>query len=111
MGVTENELSEMITPFLEDLVTGIVRMDQAGAEEIHAQNLGGVGRGNAGEHGRGARGGGASTLTQEHELIRDADEYADLFAHAAAVTATSTLESATANTTTNNTNNAPGIQP
>ena len=54
---------------------------------------------------------GAHTLTQQHALIRDADEYADLFAHAAAVTATSTLESATANTTTNNTNNAPGIQP
>lgn len=29
-----------------------------------------------------------SALTQQHELIRDADEYADLFAHAAAVTAT-----------------------
>jgi hypothetical protein len=27
-------------------------------------------------------------LTQQHELIREADEYADLFAHAAAVTAT-----------------------
>jgi len=59
----------------------------------------------------GAPAGGGRTLTQQHELIRDADEYADLFAHAAAVTATSTLESATANTTTNNTNNAPGIQP
>jgi len=31
-----------------------------------------------------------SALTQQHELIRDADEYADLFAHAAAVTATAT---------------------
>jgi hypothetical protein len=30
----------------------------------------------------------SSALTQQHELIRDADEYADLFAHAAAVTAT-----------------------
>ena len=54
---------------------------------------------------------GARTLTQQHELIRDADEYADLFAHAAAVTATSTLEAATANTTNNNTTNAPGVQP
>ena len=31
----------------------------------------------------------ASALTQQHELIREADEYADLFAHAAAVTAAS----------------------
>jgi len=54
---------------------------------------------------------GARTLTQQHELIRDADEYADLFAHAAAVTATSTLAAATANTTNNNTTNAPGVQP
>ena len=59
----------------------------------------------------GAPAGGGRTLTQQHELIRDADEYADLFAHAAAVTATSTLESATANTTNNNTTNAPGVQP
>ena len=36
----------------------------------------------------GAPASGSHTLTQQHELIRDADEYADLFAHAAAVTAT-----------------------
>lgn len=30
----------------------------------------------------------ANALTQQHALIRDADEYADLFAHAAAVTVT-----------------------
>jgi hypothetical protein len=54
---------------------------------------------------------GARVLTQQHELIRDADEYADLFSHAAALTATatSTLAAATANTTANN--NAPGVQP
>jgi hypothetical protein len=46
---------------------------------------------------------GTSTLTQQHELIRDADEYADLFAHAAAVTAATTV--ATTNITTQ------GIQP
>jgi hypothetical protein len=34
----------------------------------------------------GAPAGGTRTLTQQHELIRDADEYGDLFAHAAAVT-------------------------
>ena len=39
------------------------------------------------------------TLTQQHELIRDADEYADLFAHAAAVTATTATGSTTATTT------------
>jgi hypothetical protein len=33
---------------------------------------------------------GAHTLTQQHALIRDADEYADLFAHASAATATTT---------------------
>lgn len=42
----------------------------------------------------GASAAGARTLTQQHDLIRDADEYADLFAHAAAATAT-----------------APGVQP
>jgi hypothetical protein len=35
-----------------------------------------------------AQGPAASALTQQHELIREADEYADLFAHAVAVTAT-----------------------
>ncbi|OOG89396.1 hypothetical protein B0E41_00500, partial [Hydrogenophaga sp. A37] len=30
----------------------------------------------------GAPAAGVRTLTQQHELIRDADEYADLFAHA-----------------------------
>ena len=45
---------------------------------------------------------GAHALTQQHELIRDAEEYSDLFA----------LAAATANTTTtNNTTNAPGVQP
>ena len=39
---------------------------------------------------------GAHALTQQHELIRDAEEYGDLFAHAAAAT---------------NTNIAPGVQP
>ena len=39
---------------------------------------------------------GAHALTQQHELIRDADEYGDLFAHAAATAATNT---------------APGVQP
>lgn len=47
---------------------------------------------------------GAHTLTQQHALIRDADEYADLFAHAAAViataTATATATDATVTTTT-----------
>ena len=42
----------------------------------------------------GAPVGGANALTQQHALIREADEYADLFAHAAAATAT-----------------APGVQP
>jgi len=41
--------------------------------------------------------GGANALTQQHALIRDADEYGDLFAHAAAVTVTAT--DATASTT------------
>ena len=36
----------------------------------------------------------ASALTQRHELIREADEYADLFAHAAAVTATTSRTAA-----------------
>ena len=40
---------------------------------------------------------GAHALTQQHELIRDAQEYGDLFAHAAAATATI--------------NTAPGVQP
>ena len=35
----------------------------------------------------------ASTLTQQHALIRSADEYGDLFAHAATATATPSLES------------------
>ena len=39
---------------------------------------------------------GAHALTQQHELIRDADEYGDLFAHAA---------------TAATTNTAPGVQP
>ena len=38
----------------------------------------------------GAPAGGANALTQQHALIRDADEYGDLFAHAAAVTTTVT---------------------
>ncbi len=38
-------------------------------------------------------------LTQQHGLIRDVDEYGDLFAHAAA-TATATVSSTTAATTT-----------
>ena len=42
---------------------------------------------------------GAHTLTQQHALIRDADEYADLFAHAAAVTVTVPATEATASTT------------
>jgi phosphotransferase system IIA component len=40
---------------------------------------------------------GAKALTQQHALIRNADEYADLFAHAAAATVTLT---ATADTNT-----------
>ncbi len=44
----------------------------------------------------GAPANGSHTLTQHHELIRDADEYGDLFAHAAATAATNT---------------APGVQP
>jgi hypothetical protein len=40
---------------------------------------------------------GAHALTQQHELIRDAEEYGDLFAHAAATAATI--------------NTAPGVQP
>ena len=39
-------------------------------------------------------------LTQQHELIRDADEYGDLFAHAATTAATAAT-----------TNTAPGVQP
>ena len=46
---------------------------------------------------------GAHALTQQHELIRDAEEYSDLFALAAATANTTT--------TTNNTTNAPGVQP
>ena len=49
----------------------------------------------------GAPANGSHALTQQHELIRDADEYGDLFAHATATVATAT---ATANT-------APGVQP
>lgn len=45
----------------------------------------------------GAPANGSHTLTQQHELIRGADEYGDLFAHAAATAAT--------------TNTAPGVQP
>ena len=48
---------------------------------------------------RGAPANGSHTLTQHHELIRDADEYGDLFAHAAATAATAA------------TNTAPGVQP
>ena len=47
----------------------------------------------------GAPANGSHTLTQHHELIRDADEYGDLFAHAAATAATAA------------TNTAPGVQP
>jgi transposase len=47
----------------------------------------------------GAPANGSHALTQQHELIRDADEYGDLFAHA-----TATVATATANT-------APGVQP
>jgi len=43
----------------------------------------------------GAPSAGAHTLTQQHALIRDADEYADLFAHAAAVTVSATDVTAT----------------
>jgi hypothetical protein len=46
----------------------------------------------------GAPSAGAHTLTQQHALIRDADEYADLFAHAAAVTTVSATD-VTATTT------------
>ncbi len=45
----------------------------------------------------GAPAAGAHALTQQHELIRDAEEYGDLFAHAAATAATN--------------NTAPGVQP
>ncbi len=37
-----------------------------------------------------------ATLTQQHELIRDADEYGDLFAHAAATAATAATDAAAA---------------
>jgi transposase len=50
---------------------------------------------------------GAHALTQQHELIRDAEEYSDLFALAAATANTTT----TTTTTNNNTTNAPGVQP
>jgi len=46
----------------------------------------------------GAPANGSHTLTQQHELIRGADEYGDLFAHAAAVTATTGTGSTTATT-------------
>jgi hypothetical protein len=39
--------------------------------------------------------GGANALTQQHALIREADEYGDLFAHAAAVTVTVTADTTT----------------
>lgn len=55
----------------------------------------------------GASTAGANTLTQQHELIRDADEYADLFSHAAAITATTTLAAATTTTVPT----TPGVQP
>jgi transposase len=86
------------------------------AETIFAQALAAIETESTGASSS-ATAAGVRTLTQQHELIRDADEYADLFAHAAALTATatatatSTLESATANaTTTNNITNAPGVQ-
>jgi len=86
------------------------------AEVIFAQALAAIETESTGASSS-ASAAGVRTLTQQHELIRDADEYADLFAHAAALTATatatatSTLESATANaTTTNNITNAPGVQ-
>ena len=48
---------------------------------------------------------GAKALTQQHALIRDADEYADLFAHAAAATVTLTATAtATAANDTDDTN-------
>jgi len=78
------------------------------AEVIFAQALAAIETESTGASSS-ASAAGARTLTQQHELIRDADEYADLFAHAAAVTATSTLAAATANTTTNT--NTPGVQP
>jgi hypothetical protein len=37
---------------------------------------------------------GTKALTQQHALIRDADEYGDLFAHAAAATTAATTASA-----------------
>ena len=52
----------------------------------------------------------ARTLTQQHDLIRDADEYADLFARAAALTASTTLAAITTPCTTTS-NTAPGVQP
>jgi transposase len=68
------------------------------AEAIFAQALAAIETASSGAPAAGAR-----TLTQQHELIRDADEYADLFAHAAAVTATTALATTT--------NTAPGIEP
>ena len=67
-------------------------------EAIFAQALAAIETASSGAPAAGAR-----TLTQQHELIRDADEYADLFAHAAAVTATTALATTT--------NTAPGIEP
>ena len=43
----------------------------------------------------GAPVGGANALTQQHALIRDTDEYANLFAHAAAVIATVATDTTT----------------
>jgi len=47
---------------------------------------------------------GAKALTQQHALIRDADEYADLFAHAAAATVTLTATATATAADTNDTN-------
>jgi hypothetical protein len=46
---------------------------------------------------------GVAHAAQQHELIRDADEYGDLFAHAAATAATATEH--------HQHRNAPGVQP
>lgn len=62
---------------------------QALTEGLFADALNAIQAHGTSEHSAAAT---APALTQQHELIRDADEYGDLFAHAAATAATTTAQ-------------------